>query len=504
MKKYALLLLVSLMVTSCQQELLNTPEEETPTQNVKKHSGMSRMKFASREQLAERMSYMENMTAEMADTRAIVMPDEYTEGTEAFKSLYDSNREQTLNSLSEGERQSLENDEDDLEYQLADSVIADYHFALMLNANREIECNDTVYKYYENGVAYVPSEFSDELGNIDEDVAQISPEESAGTTTDMGGHVKFIVPDNKMVALQENFTDYDPESGDGGGTLYSPKNGPMKLQSGFELPESKIREVNFDGGGDGTWIHNAFHGLFGLFGKDILAIQKFSDNRRMVLSFYHLNYVVYTHIGSSVRMQKKVLGIWWNIKAEQMSHGWETICVDYQMPGILTEYFGRNQDGTPAIPSTMPKRPDFPFKDNSEIFLHIPFLNIDFTNRNMNDLFWKACNIAWNKIPEEMKVTWHKDKIGLFSYEGPHLYIFSGPMRQEAYDKRSMSSDVYAKAFPCSFEFTFDLSGGFKLKGIRFDLNDHVDIDCGVVYGAVKYRGEWLGARIVKYHKDSK
>lgn len=43
-----------------------------------------------------------------------------------------------------------------------------------------------------------------------------------------------------------------------------------------------------------------------------------------------------------------------------------------------------------------------------------------------------------------------------------------------------------------------------KLKGIRFDLNDHVDIDCGVVYGAVKYRGEWLGARIVKYHKDSK
>lgn len=38
MKKYALLLLVSLMVTSCQQELLNTPEEETPTRNVKKHS----------------------------------------------------------------------------------------------------------------------------------------------------------------------------------------------------------------------------------------------------------------------------------------------------------------------------------------------------------------------------------------------------------------------------------------------------------------------------------
>lgn len=37
------------------------------------------------------MSYMENLTAEMADTRAIVMPDEYTEGTEAFKSLYDSN-----------------------------------------------------------------------------------------------------------------------------------------------------------------------------------------------------------------------------------------------------------------------------------------------------------------------------------------------------------------------------------------------------------------------------
>ncbi len=77
----------------------------------------------------------------------------------------------------------------------------------------------------------------------------------------------------------------------------------------------------------------------------------------MVLSFYHLNYVIYSHIGTKVRMQKKVLGLWWNIKAEQMSHGWETICLDFKMPGILTEYFGKNQDGTPRVPTTMPKRP---------------------------------------------------------------------------------------------------------------------------------------------------
>lgn len=218
MKKILFMTLVSLMITSCQQELLNDPEEVSSDISVKKHAGMSRKKFASRAQLAERISCLESMTAEMAETRAIVMPDEYTEGTEAFKSLYDSNKEQTLSSFSEAERHALENDEEDLEYQLADSIITDYYFAQMLNANREIECQDTVYKYYANGVAYVPSEYSDELVGIDEVVAQISPEECAGTTVNMGNHVNFTVPSNKMESQPKSFTDYDPESGGGGGS----------------------------------------------------------------------------------------------------------------------------------------------------------------------------------------------------------------------------------------------------------------------------------------------
>ncbi len=86
---------------------------------------------------------------------------------------------------------------------------------------------------------------------------------------------------------------------------------------------------------------------------------------------------------------------------------------------------------------------------------------MDFTKKNLNDLFWNACRTAWNRLAQYLNPVYHQDKVGLFSYEGPHIYVFSGPKREEGFNRSSLYSDIYAEWFPGSFEFTFDLSQGF-------------------------------------------
>ena len=39
---------------------------------------------------------------------------------------------------------------------------------------------------------------------------------------------------------------------------------------------------------------------------------------------------------------------------------------------------------------------------------------------------------------------------------------------------------------------------GLKFNGVELDLNDRVELDRCSVYGAIKYKGRWLGARIIK------
>lgn len=57
----------------------------------------------------------------------------------------------------------------------------------------------------------------------------------------------------------------------------------------------------------------------------------------------------------------------------------------------------------------------------------------------------------------------------------------------------------YTQTFPGTFVIGFKVGGdGLKFNGVELDLNDRVDLDRCSVYGAIKYKGRWLGARIIK------
>lgn len=87
------------------------------------------------------------------------------------------------------------------------------------------------------------------------------------------------------------------------------------------------------------------------------------------------------------------------------------------------------------------------------------------------------------------------------SSQDRHFYIIHGPCEYRDWNKGNVHSNFYAKWFPGSFSMQFSLGSSVTLKNISFSLDDKVELYQGSVYGAILYKGEWLGARIIKYHK---
>lgn len=93
----------------------------------------------------------------------MVASQQFSDNEQAFVSLYEANYEELMSSITPAQLDSINNDEDELEFWPNDSVIADYQFQCLLNANREIEVEGKVYRYFGNGVAVAPAEYAYEI-----------------------------------------------------------------------------------------------------------------------------------------------------------------------------------------------------------------------------------------------------------------------------------------------------------------------------------------------------
>lgn len=85
-----------------------------------------------------------------------------------------------------------------------------------------------------------------------------------------------------------------------------------------------------------------------------------------------------------------------------------------------------------------------------------------------------------------------------------HTNFTYGPFSESKNKKSSIENKFYACWFPGTYEFGFSLGNSLKLVKVVFDKNDGVKLESGRVYGAIKYNGKWLAARITKLHKDKK
>lgn len=503
MKKIFLILSLFIGLVSCQDKDLEiNPTDVKVAQTQEAAEGMQRIVVNSRSEIKALINRMGNKTkfdARSADDSGTQLSNNEDE----FISLIEANKAKVYESLSPEELSSVLNDPDSLEYCPSDSIIADIQFAMLLNANREIQVADTVYRYIENGVIYTKEDYANELDSIVDIAKEIE-----------------VTPDNEgtIIAINEN-TSFIPvcyageivDAGDKGrvdkDTLDLPAGpvGPpaatsdgdyITLYNGRRIPQTDIRDVDYSGGGDGNWFHKF---LTGIFGRNVVALKRFDGGKRQVnLNFYDQNYVIYSNIGSKLKFQKKKFGIWWNCKADEMVQGWNMISMKYSMQSPIYNRFTNPFTGEQDYPSHI--WDPFPKGKDKVLLLTIPVVNYDFTTENLNSAFNSALKFAFNKAAERVKNLINKDmkRAGLMMFDNQEIYIVNGPYSYSVTNKKSTEYKFYSRWFPGTYEFGFGFNGDTKFVKIHIDGNDHVELHQGIVYGAIKYKEHWYAARITK------
>ena len=503
MKNLFFFLSLVILLGGCQDSILH-PEDAltTPTHTSRDQSCMPRIIANSEDEvrmLIDLAKSESNFSTRAASVATI------SNNEEEFVSLVEAKKKEIMSSLTPEELEIVKNDPDGLELCLEDSVIADIHFAMLLNADREIQVGKTVYKYLPNGIASTPEEFISELKTAEEITSNILvTDENAGIPQNIGKNLTFIPTRYIQQKMDRNITDVSVDGGYGGSSSQSstkPATGGestaegIVLDNGVTIPSNQIREVNYDDNGDGSWVHRTWTGFWG---KNVLACNNFSSNKRLSLSLYDQNYLIYANIGSSVKMQKRVLGIWWNTKAEEVVHGWETIAIEYKLPKAILPTFSNpfnNQNEYPTCTWNLT-----PFGKNKELLLTIPFINYDFTTSDLNKAFKAGVKFVWDRANNEIKKLVNNDskKVGLIIFNDLNTYVVGGPFSIARENTNKLETKYDAQWFPNTYEFGFSYGSSFKFTPIKLGKDDGVSLYRGCVFGAVKYNGRWLGAKIKK------
>ena len=222
----------------------------------------------------------------------------------------------------------------------------------------------------------------------------------------------------------------------------------------------------------------------------------FQTTKKLTMHFYDQNYVIYANIGTKLKMQEEKFWIWWNVKADELVQGWETVTIQYTLPKpIPPTTFTHPSMKNPTVTTWSPCL----YKDRGTLLFHIPFINYDFTTKDLNKAFQIAAKKAFQSASSWSKLSVHShNEIGLLLNQDRKAYIVHGPYEKVAYRKGSIESKFYAKWFPGTYELQFSLGSSVTLKGVNFDPDDKVELYRGSVYGAILYKGQWKAARIIK------
>jgi hypothetical protein len=209
-----------------------------------------------------------------------------------FISFLDSIRNNDLKDLTLDDWNEINSDEEELVYIPEDSLILDPSFASVLNYKRKIQVSSTVYRYMEEGIYSTHENNAILLEDLDE-------ETNLKSARVLDSRITFYPADN-FNNEEENIPMTKANISLSGTSL--------TLENGVVIPANKIRDLNYKDRGDSNWITNAWTGIWG---KNIVAINKYNSKKKMIVTFYDQDYLIYKNIGTQAKMQKKKLWIWW-------------------------------------------------------------------------------------------------------------------------------------------------------------------------------------------------
>lgn len=488
MKKILFLLLI-LGIYSCQDSEITEVTQKTITE---KQSESDFLVFRTKGELQSSIQTLKRLkdsqVKDFATTRAAIsvpIPD-------SFQSLLESNREKCLSKLTATQLDTIKKDPDQLEFCLSDSVIADYEFAQLLNANRMIQVEGIVYRYFPNCVAYTKARNAKALKNLPEQLKPAEKESELRISSDSDEIITII---RNKYKEEEATTETNHSKGDYDGD-------GLQLGNGVIIPLDNIRDVDYNSNGDGGWLHKMWNGIWG---RNVLAIKKINGHKRLRLGFYDQHYIVYANIGAKLKMQKKVCGIWWNCKADEMRIGWSAIEMKttFSKPFIkilkpelsMQPNIINNNDIYPPF-----IRSGFPFKNEDQVLLHLPLVSYDLKTKDINSFLQHGIQEALKKAKERVTdINNPSGKFGIYSADDNVFYAVCGSDEKSKQNTRTFEHKFYRQNFPGSIKIGISYGGGdIKVTELEINKGVNVKLGRGIVYGAIKYRGKWFAARITK------
>jgi len=396
-----------------------------------------------------------------------------------FISLLDTKYENDLAHLTAADWNIINLDPENLVYEPEDGIISDTYLASLVNSNREIQIDTQIFQFTDNGIYTVAvSDYS-------------------------------LLSNPISLNNDPRITVYTPPT-----TVSSSSNpvlsGSLKLGNGVIIPASNIKELNFKDRGDANMITNFWTSLWG---SHTVAIQNFSSSRKMVVNFYEQDYLIYKNIGTKTKMQKKVLGIWWNCDAQEIRVGWEAIELKESYPtfpfttapkpNFTQNLYPNMRIDEKQVPAWLSK--NFPFKDNYTLFT-IPFASYDISTKDVNAVYKSAISIgdkaikAWMKSENKSNPPAEFGFIGL-EKEGLVRYVI-GPNEEGRTKRGSFEKKFLSEWFGGTYIIGYATdpnSPNFQTSKFQYTIKGNgTRLGRGSIYGAVKYDGKWLAARILK------
>lgn len=502
LKTFFTLLAWGLLLFSCSDELDLNTEKGNKREEIENEKITPRVIFNSQ---AELQNFLDNLNADVMKLKAgnvenllknnpsveICSPN----GVE-FISLLDSIRNKDLKDLTPEDWKEIYNDEEELVYIPEDSLIIDPAFASVLNYKRELQVNNTVYRYMEDGIYAVNESNAILLEDINENQTALKSSKA------LDSRITFYPASSLNHNEEEESSILKASNISLAGTS-------LTLDNGVVISANNIRDLNYKDRGDANWITNAWTSLWG---KNIVAINKYNKKKKMLVTFYDQDYLIYKNIGTQAKMQKKKCWIWWNTHADEMRLGWEAIEFEetYSSPPFASapkpSGVKPHQNFRPyeqKVPAWLSK--DFPFRKKYTIFT-LPVVNYDITSKHINQVYRAGLREVESTIKAKMKAENQKNTptdIGIASLtQDNKMRFIIGKNEEVGYRKNHINKKFHSQWFSGTYVLGYSTdpnsptasfkNSSFNIKGSKTKLKR------GIVYGAVKYKGEWRAARIIK------
>ncbi|MBR4794330.1 MAG: hypothetical protein IK038_11820 [Bacteroidaceae bacterium] len=459
-KMITYMLLTIALLASCNKEELSLPEKEN---NIIENS--ETLCFSSAEDLANYARLLSNQESTIP-TRSSDFP--------TFTSLWDYQREEVLSKLTQSEIIEAENE--GLYYEPEDEIIPDPIFAKILNPKREVTVSGETYRYVTTGViVYNENADKEYVNNIDVDSFSSLQDKEEVALSD---GIKFIRL-HYQSSLRPDYLETKAPTIDPG--LYTNK---LVLKDGTSIPKSEIQMVEYaQGSGDANGFQKT---ISSIFGTSVVAENYFDSNHRMKLRTFSQDFVVYTSVGMTVRMQQKQTGIWWRKKAQEFRYGWTAVeCYyTYNGPSFPTGVTFQN--------ASMLMHDHTNYYEKPIVLFSIPVIDYQVTDKTVSALLKSLLQKNQARINSWLNnnPSYSSNPYSVFSADKANGYSMIFPQYEdvETDDGREQ----------VNWDFRVHFQAGVKIGGGGVSPTfspvgdpEKIEIRRGDIYAAVKYNDQW-------------